>query len=118
MYGAFPRDIPVFPGDCIAAVKHKTNFANAAKRMPRTVRQDLKSELGCRGSIEISFVFTVRVFLLGIPSVVSREYPRGRRIRFLSSRVFAERGKFGGDRFPRKERDSEIADKIQLNRDD
>lgn len=41
--------------------EYKTNFANAFG-VDSAYKADLKSELGCRGSIEISFVFDVRVF--------------------------------------------------------
>lgn len=70
--------------------EYKTNFANAFG-VDSAYKADLKSELGCRGSIEISFVFDVRVFrsFSPLPTRIPDE--------MCISQSFAERGKFGED---------------------
>lgn len=76
-------------------------------------KADLKSELGCRGSIEISFVFDVRVFV-GVPPSLPPPLPRIPD-EMCSSQSFVERGKFGEDDCQAKTPSSEIAS-VDINR--
>jgi len=76
--------------------------------LPRA-RQDPKSELGCRDSIEIPFVFGVYAFLAGLPPLCTAN---ARRARAFPSWAFAERRKFGG--FPLILAQKRIAE-IKLN---
>lgn len=72
----FPRDISLFLGDCIATANIKLTLRMLSAFVDSAYKADLKSELGCRFSIEISFVFDVRVFVGVPPSLpLFPEYP-------------------------------------------
>jgi len=107
----FPRDISLFLGDCIATANIKLTLRMLSAFVDSAYKADLKSELGCRGSIEISFVFDVRVFV-GVPPPL----PPPRILdEMCSSQSFAERGKFGEDDCQAKTPSSEIVS-VDINR--